>query len=103
MPLSRDAKALIDGLRHHNGPYIFTSTDGEKAVNGWSNAKEEIDRAMARELGHEPQHWVLHDLRHVIRSRMAALRVPDNVAEMCLGHAKRGLQRVYDEHSYEPR
>ena len=102
VPLSRDAMALIENLPRHNGAYIFTTTDGEKAVNGWSKAKEEIDRAMTHELGHEPQSWVLHDLRHVIRSRMAALRVPDNVAEMCLGHAKRGLQRVYDEHSYEP-
>jgi hypothetical protein len=33
---------------------------------------------------------------------MAALEVNDTVAEMCLGHGRRGLQRVYDQHGYEP-
>ena len=33
---------------------------------------------------------------------MAALRVPDHVAELVIGHGKRGLQRVYDQHRYLP-
>jgi hypothetical protein len=104
VPLSRDAKALIGSLPHHSGPYLFTTTDGEKAINGWGNksAKREINRVMARELGHEPEHWVLHDLRHVVRTRMSALRVRPEVAEMCLGHGKRNLERVYNQYSYEP-
>jgi integrase len=101
VPLSHDAKALIGSLPRHSGPYIFTTTDGEKPVNGWSNAKEEIDCVMARELGREPEHWVLHDLRHVIRTRMAELGVDDKVAEMILGHAKKGMERVYNEHQYQ--
>jgi intergrase/recombinase len=44
----------------------------------------------------------MHDLRHVVRTRMAALRVPDNVAEMVVGHGKRGMSRIYDQHHYEP-
>jgi hypothetical protein len=31
---------------------------------------------------------------------LAALRVPDSIAEMVLGHGKRGLQRIYDRHTY---
>jgi hypothetical protein len=38
----------------------------------------------------------------VVRSRLAALNVNDTVAEMVIGHGKRGLQRVYDQHHYEP-
>ena len=56
---------------------------------------------MTRELGREPERWVLHDLRHTIRTRMAALQVPENVAEMILGHAKKGMGRIYDEYQYE--
>jgi hypothetical protein len=33
---------------------------------------------------------------------MAALRVPRAVAELVLGHDKRGLARVYDQDSYLP-
>jgi integrase len=104
VPLSRDAKALIDSLPRHSGPYLFTTTDGEKAINGWGNksGKQEIDRIMARELGHEPEHWVLHDLRHVVRTRLSALGVRPEVAEMCLGHGKRDLERVYNQYAYEP-
>jgi integrase len=63
-------------------------------------------RALARiqnaEIPAELERWVLHDLRHVVRTRMAELRVSDNVAEMVIGHGKRGMSRVYDQHRYEP-
>jgi integrase len=101
VPLSQDASALFESLPQHTGPYIFTTTLGKKPINGWSNAKEEIDRVMERELGFEPKHWIFHDLRHVVRTRMAALGVDDKVAEMVLGHAKRGMERVYNEHKYQ--
>ena len=55
---------------------------------------------MAAELGGELPGWVLHDLRRTVRTRLSALQVPDVVAEMVVGHAKQGLQRVYDQHSY---
>ena len=45
--------------------------------------------------------WRLHDLRRVVRSKLASLRVPDAIAEMAIGHGKRGLQRIYDQHTYE--
>ena len=102
VPLSTDAKALIDNLPQHDGPYLFTSTNGKKAINGWSNAKEEIDRVIARVLEREPEHWVLHDLRHVMRTRMSALGIAPHIAEACLGHGKRGLERTYNQYGYEP-
>jgi hypothetical protein len=56
---------------------------------------------MTQELGTEPKPWVVHDLRRCVRSGLAALRVPDHVAEMALGHGRKGLQRVYDRHRYQ--
>jgi integrase len=56
---------------------------------------------MREHLG-ELKPWRIHDLRRTARTNLAALGVPDLVAEMILGHAKRGLQRVYDQHRYEP-
>jgi len=63
-------------------------------------------RAVARMRGDDPSRvelepWVFHDLRRVVRSHLAALRVPDHVAEMALGHGRKGLQRIYDQHCYE--
>lgn len=115
MPLSSLASEIVRALpRHAEGDFMFTTTMGAKAINGWSNAKEAIDRrmlrtlrALARARGEDPaqvtlERWVLHDLRHVVRTRMAELRVPENVAEMVIGHGKRGMSRVYDQHRYEP-
>jgi len=63
-------------------------------------------KAMARLRGADPNRfelrpWVLHDLRRVLRSHLSALRVPDHIAEMVIGHGRQGLQRTYDQHRYE--
>jgi integrase len=92
--LSDDALTIVRGLRE-TGEFLF-SYSGTNPINGWSRAKDAIDQHM----GDVPD-WKIHDLRHTVRTRMAALRIPDVTAEMVLGHARRGLQRVYDQHSYE--
>jgi hypothetical protein len=35
-----------------------------------------------------------------MRTHLSALQVPDAVAEMVIGHGRKGLQRVYDQHQY---
>ena len=37
-----------------------------------------------------------------MRTRLSSLRVVDAVAEMVIGHGRKGIQRVYDQHSYLP-
>ena len=37
-----------------------------------------------------------------MRTRLSALRVPYEVAEMVIGHGRNGLARVYDQHHYLP-
>jgi integrase len=44
--------------------------------------------------------WVIHDLRRTLRTHLSALRIPDHIAEMVIGHGRQGLQRVYDQHRY---
>jgi hypothetical protein len=96
------------------GDFMFTTTDGEKPINGLSKSKRRLDermlrtlRAMGKQDGDDVARvklpgWVLHDLRRVVRTNLSALDIPDHVAEMVLGHGRRGLQRVYDQHRYEP-
>jgi hypothetical protein len=36
-----------------------------------------------------------------VRSNLSALGIEDHIAEMVLGHGRKGLQRVYDQHRYE--
>jgi hypothetical protein len=70
-------------------------------VNGLSKAKARLDRLMLEQLsGGEFQPWVIHDLRRVVRSRLAELRLPEHICEAVIGHGKRGLARIYDQHRY---
>jgi integrase len=113
VPLTGDVLELLGGLpRFRRGPYLFSTTNGEKPTRINSKQKNQIDagmsrtlRAMTRMRGEDPKQielrpWVIHDLRRVVRSHLAALRVPDHLAEMVIGHGRKGLQRVYDQHRY---
>src|SRR5262249_32223026 len=111
VPLVADVVALLEGLPRAGG-FVF-SANGERGTKFHHKAKNKLDarilrtlKAMARRRREDPsavelKDWVIHDLRRVVRSHLSALRIPDHVAEMVIGHGRKGLQRVYDAHAYE--
>jgi integrase len=114
VPLTADALALLQSLpRYRGGTWVFSHDLGRSSAELDARTKAKIDarmlrtlKAMARMRGDDPESvtlapWVVHDLRRTVRTHLAALRIPDHVAEMVLGHAKKGLQRVYDLHGYQ--
>ncbi len=114
VPLSDLALEIIAELPRGNaGPYVFSVKRGRSPATAIGVKKAELDRLMLIELKRiaaergEPEPtklrpFVLHDLRRVVRSHLSSLRVPDVVAELTIGHGKKGLARVYDQHSYLP-
>jgi integrase len=76
------------------GPYVFSTTGGRRPLSGFGKPTERL-RKQTCTTG-----WRLHDLRRTMRTRLAGLRVPEQVAELVIGHGKRGLARVYDQHQY---
>jgi integrase len=116
VPLSADALAVVEGLpRFRSGDYLFSCSYGASPVTVLHAAKCRLDalmlryqRALHRLRGEDPEAatlepWQTHDLRRVVRTKLAALEVNDSVAEMVIGHAGRStLQRTYDIHRYEP-
>ena len=102
VPLSDAAVAIVESLPHFTkGDHLFSTTYGEKPVAGFSKGKARIDKPMVEQLGSPPPAWVIHDIRRTVRTRLASLRIPDLVAEMVIGHGRKGIQRVYDQHTYE--
>jgi integrase len=108
VPLTDDALRIIENLpRFPDCEWLF-SVEGRLPPAGFGKVKGRLDKLMTealRKQGDDPDQvkladWVNHDLRRVVRSNLAALKVPDHVAEMCLGHGRKGLQRVYDQHEY---
>lgn len=115
VPLSADVLAILAEVPIFKGAvYVFSTTGGARPVSGFSKIKARLDRmmvrimrALARLQGDDPeevalQDWVNHDLRRTLRTRLSSLKVPSEVAELVIGHAKEGLDRVYDQYEYEP-
>jgi integrase len=106
VPLTADVVDLLQCLpRFKSGDYLFSSGYGTGPVNGFSKAKMRLDALMLEELrkidsNTELAPFVIHDLRRTVRTRLSSLRVPDTVAEMVIGHGRKGLQRVYDQHKF---
>lgn len=46
-------------------------------------------------------HWSPHDLRRTVRTMLAALDCPSDVAEAVLGHMQPGVRGIYNRHSYD--
>jgi integrase len=96
VPLSDDVIALLQSLpRFNKGDHLFSTTFGEKPVNGFSKAKERLDKLM-----NTVEPWVIHDLRRTMRTHLSALPVPDLVRELVIAHTKPGLHKVYDQFAY---
>lgn len=114
VPLADDVLEILGSLPHFSGgEYVFSMSDGRAPVNGLSKYKARLAvrmrmalKAAARVRGEDTRTvtlpaFVLHDLRRCVRTGLASLRIPENVSELALGHARRGLPGVYDQHSYE--
>lgn len=119
VPLAPEALAILKDLPRFEGDkkrgdFVFSTTGGEKPVNGFSKAKARLDgiiakiRAEARagkgakaEEQDELPSWVFHDLRRSVRTHLSALPVEDLVRELVIAHAKPGLHKVYDQHAYQ--
>jgi integrase len=111
VPLTDDVLALLKELpRFKHGVHLFSTTFGVRPTRINEKNKAKIDtrmlrtlKAMARTRGEdsvELRPWVIHDLRRSLRTHLSALRIPDHIAEMVIGHGRQGLQRVYDQHRY---
>ena len=96
---------MLESLpRFRGGDFVFSTTGGEKPINGFGKAKEKLDDLMrmdleAKGLSFEP--FVIHDIRRTCRTRFSALSVEDIVRELLVAHARPGLHKVYDLNLYE--
>jgi integrase len=100
VPLTDDVIVLLKELpQFKRGDFLFSSTAGSVPVNGFSKAKERLDKLMLEELRELPD-FVIHDVRRTVRTKLSSLRISDTVAEMVIGHGRKGLQRVYDQHKF---
>lgn len=77
-----------------DNPYVFAGR-GDGPYRGFSQGKDRFDAALP-----DLAPWVIHDLRRTARSLMSRASVRPDIAERVLGHALRGVEGVYDRHTY---
>jgi integrase len=77
------------------GDFLFSNRAGKVAINSWAKAKKQIDK-----LTGPLASWSLHDLRSTAESRMAALGIVQEHRDAVLGHARPGLQKIYNKFDY---
>lgn len=113
VPLTETAISLLDAARAEaerlgkrytrTGEYVFELRAGQPLkVNGLDHAAS----GFAKQLGNKDKsdwgHWRPHDLRRTARTGMATERVDETVAELTIGHTRKGIAAVYDLHRYDP-
>ena len=104
--LIKQARAEVARLskRRRGKPagFIFETRPGS------SPAVNSLDRAVKRfasELGNKDTkewgHWTPHDLRRTCRTGLSAAGVGQEVAELTIGHTRKGIAAVYDLHTFD--
>jgi integrase len=105
MPLVPQAIEILKWvLAHHrqSGPYLFSGTDGEKPISGWSKAQERMRKAIYANTGAFPKPWTPHDIRRTVATRVAEAtgEVGDKLVKRVLGHADRSVTEIYNRYTY---
>jgi integrase len=96
-PLAIELLASVP--RREGRDYVFGRDGGP--FSGWSNGKVRLDARIAMATGRPLQLWVLHDLRRTMRSNLGKLGTPPHVAELAIGHVRKGVKGIYDRYDYE--
>jgi integrase len=89
IPLTTAMRAVLSAQPRTTSPLVFPGR-GNARMAGWSKL---LPRAQ-RESGVD---FMLHDLRRGCRTTMSRCGVPEDVAELAIGHVRRGLIAVYNK------
>lgn len=113
IPLSEMARENLKtapaAAKGQNSYFLFSTATtnrpmGKTAFSGFSKAKVELDRQIAKlrkAAGKSSMpRWTLHDLRRTGRTLMSRAGVPDDHAERAMGHVIAGVRGTYDLHEF---
>jgi integrase len=109
VPLSDAVLALFDAQLKLDGcDYVFPSRAGTP-FSAFGKSKAALDKAVLAAMQRRAAkgtkvaplpNWTLHDLRRTGKTLMVRAGVRPDVSERVLGHVIRGVEGIYDRHSY---
>lgn len=113
VPLTKTAKSIMSDAQEEIGRlskrrgikpvgYIFETRPGNSpAVNAIDRAVKRFTDALGNRDVERWGHWTPHDLRRTCRTGLAAAGVSETVAELTIGHTRKGIASTYDLHTYD--
>jgi integrase len=97
LKLPKLALNILGALQRFAGnPYVFPGRINghfKELTNGQSKARFDAECGV--------KGWRIHDLRRTARSLMSRAGIQNEVAERVLGHVIRGVEGIYNRHSYD--
>jgi integrase len=82
---------VIDAQLRTTSPLLFPSRINNRRITGWTKLVKQLQHARCG------VDFRLHDLRRTCRTLMSRLDVPEDVGELCIGHARDDLIRLYNK------
>jgi integrase len=98
--LTHQAIALLESILIPNRKFVFVSQGRETPVSQKQLSSNMYFMRREESMIDLPA-WSPHDLRRTARTGLSRLGCPSEVAEAIIGHAKSGIEGVYDLHRYE--
>jgi integrase len=89
VPLTALMRTVLDAQPRTTSALVFPGRGGVP-MTGWSKTVPAARAASGVRFG-------LHDLRRTARTLMSRLGVPEDVAELAIGHVRRGLLATYNK------
>jgi integrase len=95
VPLTQAAMTAIDSLpRYAEDGFVLTTNGGRSPSSNFAKVKRELDRLS------DVTDWTIHDIRRTVRSKLAELGVPREIARKVLNHEDGKVDRIYNRHEY---
>jgi integrase len=112
VPLIGRAKTVVLRRREGTAGLLFPADVGDdrameqKVVQGAVYYHQPYCKTKEKKVGApRPRlpvtHWSPHDLRRTVRTMLASMGCPNDVAESVLGHMQVGIVGVYNRHQYD--
>lgn len=96
-----EADRLAKRRRSASSGFVFEARPGAPiTVNAIDRAVKRHAALLGNVEARDGGHWRPHDLRRTCRTRLSAAHISEPVAEAVIGHSRKGIVAVYDQHTY---
>ena len=96
-----EAKRLAGRRKRKGSDFIFETRQNQSLqTNSLSKAVSRNRQDLGNKIHADGGNWRPQDLRRTMRTGLSTERIPEPVAELAVGHVKKGIVAVYDAHHY---